>query len=101
MVCDFKVGCVCVSCSVTSNSANSWIVARQAPLSMRFSRQEYWNGLPCPFPGDLPDPGIEPGSTALHAESLLSDPPGKHFKVAGRGGGGVYISMTALQTDLW
>ena len=39
-----------------------WTVARQAPLSMRFSRQEYWSGLPCPPPGDLPYPGIEPAS---------------------------------------
>ena len=39
-----------------------WTVARQAPLSMGFSRQEYWSGLPCPPPGDLPDPGIEPTS---------------------------------------
>ena len=39
-----------------------WTVARQAPLSMGFSRQEYWSGLPCPAPGDLPDPGIEPTS---------------------------------------
>ena len=39
-----------------------WTVARQAPLSMGFSRQQYWNGLPCPSPGDLPDPGIEPAS---------------------------------------
>ena len=39
-----------------------WTVARQAPLSMEFSRQQYWNGLPCPSPGDLPDPGIEPAS---------------------------------------
>ena len=39
-----------------------WIVARQAPLSMGFSRQEYWSGLSCPPPGDLPDPGIEPMS---------------------------------------
>ena len=40
-------------------------VARQAPLSMRFSRQEYWSGLLCPSPGDLPNPGIEPRSPAL------------------------------------
>ena len=39
-----------------------WTVAHQAPLSMGFSRQEYWSGLPCPLPGDLPDPGIEPTS---------------------------------------
>ena len=41
---------------------NLWAVARQVPLSMGLSRQEYWNGLPCPPPGDLPDPGIEPMS---------------------------------------
>ena len=47
-------------------------------LSMGFSRQEYWSSLPCPPPGrDLPDPGIEPGSPALQADSLLSEPPGK------------------------
>ena len=44
---------------------------------MGFSRQEYWNGLPFPSSGDLPDPGIEPASPALHADSLLSEPPGK------------------------
>ena len=49
-------------------------VAHQAPLSMEFSRQEYWSGLPFPTPGDLPDPGIEPGSPALQADSLLSEP---------------------------
>ena len=54
-----------------------WTVAHQAPLSMEFSRQEYWSGLPFPSPGDLPDPGIEPGSLALQADSLLSEPPGK------------------------
>ena len=42
--------------------ANPWSVARQAPLSMGFSKQEYWSGLPCPPPGDLPDPGIKPRS---------------------------------------
>ena len=42
-----------------------WSVARQAPLSMGFSRQEYWSGLPCPPPGDLPHPGMEPTSPAL------------------------------------
>ena len=52
-------------------------VAHQGPVSMEFSRQEYWSGLPCPLPGDLPDPGIEPASPALHADSLLSEPPEK------------------------
>ena len=45
--------------------ATLWTVAYQAPQSMGFSRQEYWSGLPCPSPGDLPDPGIEPGNPAL------------------------------------
>ena len=52
------------------------IVACQAPLSMGFSRQEYWSGLPFPSPGDLPDPGIKPGSPALEADALPSKPPG-------------------------
>ena len=54
-----------------------WTVTHQAPLSMEFSRQEYWNGLPFPSPGDLPDPGIKPRSPALQADSLTSDPPGR------------------------
>ena len=57
--------------------ATSWTVAHQAPLSMGFSRQEYWSGLPFPSPGDLPDPGIEPRSTALEEDALPSEPPGK------------------------
>ena len=51
-----------------------WTVALQVPLSKRFSRQEYWSGLPFPSLGDLPDPGIEPESPALQADSLLSEP---------------------------
>ena len=58
-------------------SATPWTMARQAPLSMGFSRQEYWSGLPFPSPGDIPDPGIEPGSPALEADALTSEPPGK------------------------
>ena len=54
-----------------------WTVAYQAPPSMGFSRQEYWSGLPFPSSGDLPDPGIEPGSPALRADALTSEPPGK------------------------
>ena len=49
--------------------ATPWIVARQAPRSMAFSRHEYWSGLPFPSPGDLPTPGIEPRSPALQADS--------------------------------
>ena len=56
-----------------------WIVAYQAPPSMGFSRQEYWSGLPFPSPGDLPNPGIEPGSPALEADALISQPPGKPY----------------------
>ena len=60
--------------------ATPWTVAYQAPLSVGFSRREYWSGVPLPSPGDLPDPGIEPGSPALQADALLSEPPGKpHF----------------------
>ena len=52
-----------------------WTAACRAPPSFGFSRQEYWNGLPFPSPGDLPHPGIEPGSPALQADSLTSEPP--------------------------
>ena len=51
----------------------SWTVACQDPLSMGFSRQEYWSGWPFPSPGDLPDPGIEPRSPALQADSLPTE----------------------------
>ena len=59
--------------------ATPWTVAYEASLSMGFSRQEYWSGLPFPSPGDLPDPGIEPGSPTLEAEALTSEPPGKPY----------------------
>ena len=54
-----------------------WTVAHQTSLSMGFSRQEYWSGLLCPPPGDLPNPGIKPRSSALQADSLPSEPLGK------------------------
>ena len=54
-----------------------WTVARQAPLSIEFSRQEYWSRLPFPYIEDLPNPGIEPCSLVLQAYSLLSEPQGK------------------------
>ena len=57
--------------------APPWTVAHQALLSMGFSRQEYWSGLPFPSPGGLPDPGIEPGSSALQVDGLLSELLGK------------------------
>ncbi|CAI9160192.1 unnamed protein product [Rangifer tarandus platyrhynchus] len=57
--------------------ATPWTAAHQAPPSMGFSRQEYWSGLPFPSPRDFPNPGIEPGSPALQADALPSEPPGK------------------------
>ena len=59
--------------------ATPWTVACQVPLSMGFSRQEYWSGLLFPSPGDLPGPGIEPGSPTLQADSLLSESPGNPY----------------------
>ena len=65
---------VAQSCSTLCDPMNC---SPQAPLSMKFSRQEYWSALPFPYPGDLPDPGIEPESPALQADFLPSEPPGK------------------------
>ena len=56
-------------------------VAHEGSLSMGFSRQEYWSGLPCSPPGDLPNPGIEPGSPRLQVDSSPSEPPGKHMYI--------------------
>ena len=53
-----------------------WTVARQAPLSKGFPRQDYWSGLPFPSPGDLPDPGVEPKSPTLQADSLPTETQG-------------------------
>ena len=71
----------CVLCLVAQSCltlCDPWPVAFQAPLSMGFSRQESWSGLPCPPPGDLPNPRTEPRSPALQADSLLSEPPGNN-----------------------
>ena len=78
-VCFFFHQCMLHACqvnSVVSNSVTLWTTAHQAPLSLGFSRQEYLDGLPCPPPGDLPNPGIEPGSPTLQEDSLPSEPPG-------------------------
>ena len=56
-----------------STLVTPWTVACQAPLSMGFSKHEYWSGLPFPSPGDLPNPGIEPGPPALQADSLSTE----------------------------
>ena len=68
------VGLVAKSCPTL---ATPWTIACQGPLSVVFSRQEYWSGLPFPSPGDLPNPGIKPGSPALQANALSSEPSGK------------------------
>ena len=67
--------CVCVCCfGCVRLFVTLWTVPHQAPLSMEFPRQEYWSGLSFPSPGDLLNPGIEPGSPALQADSLPSEP---------------------------
>ena len=72
--------------------ATPWTVACQASPSMGFSRQEYWSGLPFPSPGDFPNPGIEPRSPTLQADSLLSEPPGKQ---------GVKVKVAQSCLALW
>ena len=69
---------MCVfSHSVVSNSATPWTVAGQSLLSIAFSRQEYWSGLPFPPPGDLPDSGIEPASPERAGGFFITEPSGK------------------------
>ena len=70
-------GCVCQWLSRVWLFETPWTVIGPAPLSMEISRQEYWSGLPFSSPGDFPDSGTEPGSPALQADSLPSEPPGK------------------------
>ena len=60
-----------------------WIVARQAPLSMEYSRQEYWTGLPFPTPGNLPDPGIKPAAPALSGGFFTTEPPQRYWESVG------------------
>ena len=62
---------------MANSFATPWTSAHQTPLSMEFSRQEYWSGLSLPSPGDLPDPGIEPMSQALAGGFFTTVPPGK------------------------
>ena len=75
----FVCMCVFVSCSVVSDSLrpHGLYVACQAPLSIEFSRPEYWSELPFRFPGDLPNPGIRPRSPTLQEDSLPAEPSGK------------------------
>ena len=70
-------GCRCILSCFSPTLWNSWNVTCQTPLSMGFSRQVYWSGLPCPSPGDLPYPGIKPASPALAGGFCTTAPPGK------------------------
>ena len=72
-----QLGCKSESLSHLWLFVTPWTVAPQAPLSMEFSRQEYWSGLPFPSPGDLLDPEIEPRFPTFQADSLLTEPPGQ------------------------
>ena len=79
----FQLKCVCVctqSLSRVPTLFGPWTVAHQAPLSMEFSRQEYWSGLPFATPGGLPYPGIEPPSPALAGRCFTTAPSGSPFK---------------------
>ena len=64
---------VCVLVTQLGLFATPWAIAHQAPLSMEFSRQEFWSGLPFPSPGDLPSSGTDPGSPALRTDALPSE----------------------------
>ena len=74
-----KIDCPCPYSGVQL-CATPWTAARQAPLSMNFSSQEHWSGLPFPSPVDLPGPGIESVSPALQADSFITEAPGKTNK---------------------
>ena len=67
--------CVCQSLSCVQLFVIPWTIGHQAPLTMEFSRQEYWSQVPFPSPGDLPNPGIKSGSSAFQADSLPSESP--------------------------
>ena len=73
----FILHCLVIKLSHVQLFVTLWTVAHHTPLSMKFSRQEFWSGLSCPSPGDRPNPGTEPVSPALQTDSLPSEPPGK------------------------
>ena len=72
----YVIRCCMLAAQSCLTLCTPWTVAHQAPLSVEFSRQEYWGGLPFPSPVHLPNPGIEPESPTLQADSLPSEPPG-------------------------
>ena len=82
---------VCVL-SCVQLSAAPWTVAHQAPLSVEFSKQEYWSGLLFPSPGDLPDPGIKPTAPAIQADSLLLSHQGSQLQL-----GSTYLNVILIQ----
>ena len=73
--------CVCARAQLCPILATLGTIAHQAPLSMEFSRQEYWSGLPFPTPGYLPNPGIKPKSPTLVGEFFTTEPPGKPINI--------------------
>ena len=96
-VCQVKpLGCQVMSISFVTR----WAVAHQGPLSISFSRQEYWSGSPFPPPGDLHNPGIKPGSPTLQVDSLPSEPQGKPKVLTGIFIPSVNIHITTLLTYL-
>ena len=84
---------VCESLSCVWLFATPWTVARQSPLSIEFSRQEYWSRLSLPSPGNLPNPGTEPGSASLQADSLPSEPSGKWTSI--------YVKILQITLQTW
>ena len=79
-VCVCVHACACVHAQSCLTLATSWTIACKAPLSIGFSRQEHWSGLPFPSPGDLPNTGIETGSPALQEDALLFELQGSPKK---------------------
>ena len=97
----FRVACMLSRFSRVRLFATLWTIACQAPLSRGFSRQDYWSGLSCPSPGDLPDPGVEPsllGPLHWQAGSLALQPPGKPQGLGGIWG--YYIQSGATEGEM-
>ena len=108
-VCVCVCVCMCLSLSWVRLFVTPWAVARQSSQSMKFSRQEYWSGLPFPSPGDLPEPEIERGSPTLEADPLPSELPVKlyiyiyihtHTHTRGLSGGSV-VKNPPVMWDTW
>ena len=88
--------CACSVAWSYSTLCNSMDCSQQAPLSMGYSRQEYWNGLPFPTPGDLPNPGIEPASPKVAGKFFTTEPPGSTMVLLYRK---IRISMNCYPYD--